>query len=250
MRTLVKPIVFLLFMLMLMPLAVQAQDQARTFLAAVEAYDKGDYAAAARGFLSLAEDGVINGKLYYNIANASLKAGDIGQAIRWYEKAHRLIPGDPDLNFNLDYARTRVKDKAPEEVSLPEMLFFWRNWLNPETAILLAAISSLVFCLVAFIRRQTKMSLSVLFQYGFLMLFVFFTLTAAGHFYFDRYLRRGVVLAESVSVKSGFSDLSTELFELHAGSRVTIEKTEQGFYRIRFGKDKIGWVPEKEIGLI
>ncbi|MEW6078638.1 MAG: hypothetical protein AB1724_12550 [Thermodesulfobacteriota bacterium] len=247
-RLFIFPVLF--FLLAMMPPAAPAQDQARVFLDAARAYDQGDYVAARQGFLFLAREGVVNGKLYYNIANACLKSGDIGQAILWYEKAQRLIPGDPDLKFNLEYARSRVRDKAPEGVFLPEMLFFWRYWLNHRLVVFLAAAFSFILCLLLFFRRHLMLNPPGFLLYGAAALFVFFSLTAAGNYFFEHRLPQGVVLAESSSVRSGFSDLSTELFVLHAGSRVTVEKKEKDSYRIRFGSDKIGWVSRNEIGII
>ena len=242
---------FLLGLIFIAPLnAIAAQDRAHVFLEAVGNYDQGNYAAAAEGFMTVAQSGVVNGKLYYNIANAYLKAGDIGRAVLWYEKAQRLIPNDPDLRFNLEYARSQVRDKAPDTLSLAEMLFFWHTWLGSKTVAILAAVFSLLFCLVMFFKKYLFFNVPAVVRYGALTLFLFFTLTAAGNYYFDQHCREGVVLADAVSAKSGFSDLSTELFVLHAGSRVTVEQAQKDFYRIRFGKDKIGWVDKADVGII
>lgn len=242
--------VFLFCAIMLFPVAAPAREQAKAFLDAVDQFEAGKYQAAAEGFLSIAGQGVVNGKLYYNIANACLKSGDIGRAVLWYEKARRLMPNDPDLRFNLEYARSQVKDKAPEVLSLPEMLFFWRTWLGQKTVVVLAAVFSLVFCLTLLVKKYFFARTPAFICYGALGFFLFFFCTGAGKYYFDRHLRQGVVLVESISAKSGFSDLSTELFVLHAGSRVTIEQEKDHFYRIRFDKDKSGWVHENEIGII
>jgi len=243
---------FALWALFMTPAALfaEAGDPARIFIEAVKSYDQGDYAAAAAGFLSVSEGGVVNGNLYYNIANAFFKAGDIGRAVLWYEKAYRLIPDDPDVKFNLEYARSLVRDKSPEDtVSLAD-LFFWRFWLGRKIVAGLAACFSLLFCLALFLKKKINKGVPSFVIYGAFCLFFFFTLTATGNYFFDYRNHQGVVLAESVSVKSGFSDLSTELFVLHAGSRVTIEQEQKDFYRIRFGKDKTGWVNQKEIGVI
>ncbi len=249
-----KPIrmvtIFLLLTVMLLPYTALAQERARVFLDAVKDYEQGHYQAAADGFLSIAQEGIVNGKLYYNIANACFKAGDIGRAVLWYEKAFRLMPNDPDLRFNLEYARTRVKDKAPDLVSLPQMLFFWRYWLGRKTVIFLAAAFGLIFCLVMFVKKHLSLNVPAFVRYGALLFFLLFALTASGNFYFDQNSRQGVVLSESISAKSGLSDPSTELFVLHAGSRVTIEQQRNDFYRIRFGKDKVGWVSKDTIGTI
>jgi len=243
---------FVFWVLMVVPALSFAgdQDPARIFFEAVKSYGEGEYAAAAEGFLSVAEAGVINGDLYYNTANAYFKAGDIGRAILWYEKAFKLIPWDPDLKFNLAYARSLVKDKAPDNSSLLSALFFWRYWLGRTIVVGLAAAFSLIFCLTLLLKRKFKKNVPAMVLYGAFCLFSFFSLTAAGNYFFDHRGNQGVVLAESISVKSGYSDPATELFVLHSGSRVSIEQAQKKFYRIRFGKDKIGWVNQKMIGII
>ena len=58
---------------------------------------------------------------------------------------------------------------------------------------------------------------------------------------------RGVIVSERVSVRSGFSEQSTELFVLHAGTVVRIERKADHHTLIQFSSDKIGWVPVDEI---
>ncbi|MCA1784850.1 MAG: BatD family protein, partial [Desulfobacteraceae bacterium] len=104
-----------------------AADTTPRFIDAVNKYQAGAFAAAAKSFEAIAESGIRNGHLFYNIGNAWFKAGETGHAILWYERANRLIPRDPDLRFNLAYARTLVKDKQETRVSLDDVLFFWQG---------------------------------------------------------------------------------------------------------------------------
>lgn len=60
------------------------------------------------GYESLIAAGVVNGRLYYNIANAHMLRADVARAILNYRRAEKLIPGDADLASNLAYARQRV----------------------------------------------------------------------------------------------------------------------------------------------
>jgi len=38
------------------------------------------------------------------------------------------------------------------------------------------------------------------------------------------------------------ADTSTTLFSLHAGTKVRVVELRDGYLKIRFSKDKIGWV--------
>ena len=80
------------------------EDAETLFRKGVSAYGAGDFKESARVFQSLADRGIQNGKLYYNLGNAYLKLEDLGRAILWYERALRRMPREPDLRFNDAYA--------------------------------------------------------------------------------------------------------------------------------------------------
>ncbi|MDY6822996.1 MAG: hypothetical protein SWH68_04240 [Thermodesulfobacteriota bacterium] len=227
-----------------------AQELSRKFLNAVDAYEKGQYEAAANGFSRIAESGVRNGKLYYNIGNAWFKAGDIGRAILWYERAMPLRPGDPELVFNLSHARSFVKDKAPAENALWHAIFFWRDMVQQRHMVWIAVIFNGLFAIGLFWRMVLKRYLPSAALYGCLFVVLAAGGTAGFNMAAERMTPKGIVLPASVSVKSGISDLSTELFVLHAGTKVSIEAEKKGYCRIRFADEKMGWVKQDNIGII
>jgi len=246
-----KPMIRRLWMLLpaavvlLTTLPLHADQGAPLFLDAVKLYEAQEYAQAAKSFEQLANSGIRNGKLYYNIANARLKEGRLGPAILWYERALQLIPGDPDVRFNLEYARSLLKDE-PAAFGSPvlQVLFFWKDLLGVSAWQWLAIASALAFwCLWGAIRFLKKPSLTV-FVYGFLCLAVLSAGTALYKNYASRVHPRAVILDKSVSVRSGFSTDTTKLFVLHEGTLVAVEKQASGFLKIRYAEDKIGWVPD------
>jgi tetratricopeptide (TPR) repeat protein len=77
-----------------------------------------DIAAAQQAFREathdyerLVADGVENGKLYYNLANAYVRLGDVPRAILNYRLGERLLPRDEQIAANLAFARSRVADR-------------------------------------------------------------------------------------------------------------------------------------------
>lgn len=90
------------------------------------------------------ERGIVNGKLYYNIGNAYLLAGDVGHAIVNYRRAERYLRGDANLAANLDYARRQVATRIELEVQarIRRILFFWHYDLSPQTRFLAFVILS------------------------------------------------------------------------------------------------------------
>lgn len=228
-----------------------AQENARRFISAMEAYKSRQYAAAAEELEAIAQSGVRNGQLYYNLGNAYLKNGDLGRAILWYERALKLMPSDPDLKFNLDYARSLTRDAKEEaSASLVRIFFFWKYQLSSRAVLLSAMAFNLIFwCLLTAYgltrRRALRHAAAIA-----LMPAVVFVFTAAFNYHEAAHQRRAVVLNAQVAVRSGLESTSTELFVLHAGARVKVLKQMPGHCQIRFSKDKIGWVENSVVGVI
>src|SRR2546425_171753 len=91
--------------------AISADDSGsreRNFIRALELFDKAkssdEFRAAAKELEALLVDGYQNGAVYYNIGNAYMRAGDVGQAIAAYRKAKPFRPRDPYLDANLRQA--------------------------------------------------------------------------------------------------------------------------------------------------
>jgi len=226
-------------------------EPARLFLNGIQAYNEGDYEAAIDTFTRLADSGVKNGKLYYNLGNTFLKSGDIGPAVLWYERAQRLIPDDPDLNFNLTYARSLIEDD-PEKQGAPilRILFFWKYILSAATIQWIAVSLNFMFWGLMAVRLFHPRFSPPSVRYATLGLTIIFSLTAFFNYYEMKYVREAVVLHEKASVRSGLTPDSTELFVLHAGTKVRVDKENSGFFRIRFTDDKIGWIAKAELGVI
>ncbi|MDD2390509.1 MAG: tetratricopeptide repeat protein [Desulfobacterales bacterium] len=228
-----------------------AGDLPQAFIDGIRAYDAKNYSEAIEDFSQIVDSGVQNGKLFYNLANAYLKNGDTGHAVLWFERALRFMPDEPDLKFNLDYARSLVRDQAEEkENPLLRVAFFWKNLLSRTAIQWIAVVLNLVFWVLMILqllvrKRSFKFPAAVV-----LIVAVIFTLTALYQFYESANVRHAVILADEVSVRSGLSADSTELFVLHSGTRVRIDKQMEQHYLIRFSEEKIGWVNISDIGVI
>ena len=238
-------------LLLVYGIPVHADTHAQDFLDGIKLYDAREYQKAAALFEKLATGGIHNGKLYYNLANTYLKQGKLGLAILWYERAHRLIPGDPDLNFNIDYARSLLKDEAGT-LSSPvlQVIFFWKDLLSVVSWQWIGIITGTVFwCFLAGACYFKKRALKP-FVYSFLCVALISSGTAVYLSNASAFHPRAVVLDKAVSVRSGFSSETTELFVLHEGTLVAVEKQMNGYLKIRYAKDKIGWVSNKLMEII
>jgi len=231
--------------------AARAGEVSHAFVDGIKFYNEKQYALAVAEFKKIANAGIRNGKLFYNIANAYLKDGDIGNAVLWYQRALRYMPEDPDLNFNLQYARSLVKDQ-PEDRQNPilQILFFWKDMFSRTAIQWIALVSNLLFWGLTALKRIYRSGALKLPAVAALIVMIVFTLTSLYQFYEEKYVKFAVVLPAKVSIRSGLTPDSTELFVLHSGSKVRVDKQQSGHCRIRFSDEKIGWIDADDIGLI
>ncbi len=217
-------------------------DNNALFLDGIKNYKEGNFKQAAIKFEALSQSNIKNPYLYYNIANAYLKADDIGHAILWYERAKILAPNDPDLNFNLDYANTLVKDKKEDVMNIMDVLFFWDNLISLKTIQVTAIFFSFLFFTWAATRVVKKQK--VLSGTGIILCSLFFLVTAVTclNYYKRNVWQTAVIVQEKIAVRSGVTDTSTKLFSLHAGTKVRVKQIKNKYLKILFSKGKVGWV--------
>lgn len=227
-----------------------AKDKAGMFVDAVRAYKSGDYADAAAQFESIAKTRVNNPDLFYNTGNAYLKAKDIGRAILWYERAKKLSPADPDLKFNLAYAQSLLKDKKEPKFSVADILYFWQGLVSLRW--LQYASITLSFCFFIWATVQKVRSRQIFSGIGIFICLLFAGTTLAAGLEYNRInsTQKAVILADQAGVRSGTMENATLLFDLHAGTRVRVLEKKDNYMKIRFAKDKVGWVACKNAEII
>lgn len=251
--TRIRPIPIILgslFVLILMAKGVFCSEATRAFLDGISLYKAENYSEAALSFSKIADSGVKNGKLFYNLGNAHLKNNELGRAILWYERALKLSPNDPDLKFNYSYALSLIKDAPEEKTGILRVLFFWKHLLNQQTVQWIGVLINLLLWLFFVLRAVWKKPAHRTTGYLLLAITMVFAATAVYNHYETAYIKHAIILPSQTSVRSGFADDATELFVLHAGTKVKIERKTDDFFRIYFSKGKIGWIKQSEAGVI
>ena len=114
--------IFLLFTCFFLVIPVRAMTKAE----ADQAYREKKYQQAIKDYESLLRSGV-SASLYYNLGNAYYRTDNITKAILNYERAALLEPGNSDIKFNLQFARSKTIDKFSES---DEMFFV--NWYRAK----------------------------------------------------------------------------------------------------------------------
>jgi hypothetical protein len=160
------------------------------------------------------------------------------------------MPHDPDLRFNHDYALSLTRDEQGPEASFLRILFFWKYLFTPEQIKWLSVFLNGALWLALLPRRGLRSTRRKTLAGAIFLLAAVSVLTAGHNAYEAAFVKEGVILAEEAPVRSGLTDRATELFRLHAGARVRIEREKEGYYRVRYSEEKFGWIERSSVGEI
>ena len=239
-------------LLMLLPMAANAVTKAD----ADSAYVNGNYQEAIKVYESLLKHGE-SAELYYNLGNAYYRTENITRAVLNYERALLLSPGDGDIRFNLQIARSKTIDKI-----VPESEMFFVTWYRSLVNIMSVdgwgrmALVSLALVIVLFLVYLFSARVWVqkvgFFGGGILLVVFVFSNFFAWQQRQQLLNREGaIVVAPSVTVKSTPAQNGTDLFILHEGTKVVITDGSMKSWReIRLADGKKGWIESKKIELI
>jgi tetratricopeptide (TPR) repeat protein len=229
------------------------ETQHDKFSNAAELYSAGKYNEACELWKSIYDTGVRSANLEYNIANSYFKTNNIPSAILFYERALLLKPGDENLHYNLQIARTLVIDKFNE---IPQIFIVrWYNFialsLRTNTWARLS-IASFLLCLisVSLYIYSTKYSYKV---YGFWAAIILLIISISSLTFSIRnknlvYHNSGAIIFNSqVNGKSSPDNSGKDLFVLHEGTKVTVEDAVGQWYEIRLTDGNKGWVPSNSL---
>jgi len=215
-------------------------------------YLEGRYGEASRGYEFLLEAGQVNGHIFYNLGNCYIRMGELGKAILQYRKASLLLPRDGDLKANLQYARSLRQDRIEAETNpnLLHTLAFWYHGTSlRELLLAFLVLHALFWCSV--LARLFRGSEWILWLFGVsLSLSLAAGVSAALKYRETFHSRAGVVLAEEVQVRAGFTRQDTVLYVLHEGTEFSILGEEKGYWKTALGDGKKGWIPADSAGRV
>ena len=237
----------ILFLLLLPALAVFADAG---FDAANKLYESGKYAEAAAAYGAVISSGSASAEAYFNLGNASFKDKKTGLAILNYEKALKLAPRDADIKYNLEFARSFIKDGAVEDAAARFLNGAYRFLTLNELCVLLSAAFYLLMGALVF-RLYRRDELSYWLAFGTSILFALILLLAGARILDDENNNPAIVVALSVEAKSAPLDSTPAAFTLPEGKKVYILNTRQGWSEILLKGENIkGWVKQDSIAEI
>lgn len=234
--------------------------------AAQESYDRGialrttDPEAARAAFEESAHEfeqtiGLVgaNGSLWFNLGNARIQAGQLGEGILALRNAERLMPSDGRIQANLGYARSlrsaTIEARGAESIWGP--LLSARHILSPGVRAGLAlALNLLLWSLVLIRLLGRPVPALTIAAVAFVTLLGGATIVA--DIAESRRHDEGVLVRNDVVLRKGngegYEAAVTE--RLSEGVELRVLEQRPGWSRVRLPDGTKGWVRGAEVGVV
>ncbi len=219
-------------------------------------YQDGDFGAAEQLYRQLVDKGVDSGALYYNLGDACFKQKKLGEAIYYWEKAQRRLPGDADVRENLDLARLMVVDRVdvpPDPLPL--------RWLDSAVhgltinqdcllSLVLFVLTNVLISayLLARTRRAVLRAFMLALAAGFC--FVLFAGALTWRVIENSTRREAVVVEQKAEVRSGPGNDNITVFTVHEGILVRVRGETGGWYQVSLPNGWSGWLEKGVVRLL
>lgn len=216
-------------------------------------YKKGNYQQAIKDYEELLK-GVASVDLYYNLGNAYYRTDNITRAVLNYERALALSPGDADIRFNLQLARSKTIDKiAPKS----EMFFvtWYKSLVNAmgvdgwayTSIVCICAALILVLCYLF----GKRLSLRKIGFYGATLLFLVFIFSNVFASEQKRILTKktgAIMVSPSAAIRKTPAQSSAYNAIIHEGTRVEItDDTMKDWKQVELADGRMGWILATQI---
>jgi len=252
-RQLRKYWIILLFILPSLNLAAQNQAELDSFKLGNLYYTQEKYEDAIRLWEWILNQGYESSEVYYNLGNAYFKSHQITYSILNYERAKLLDPGNEDIEYNLELARSFVVDKIDQTPGL--FISEWHktmvNMLSSDAWAVIGLSSFLLlllfFSFFLYTRNYGFKKLS--FWFSLLWLYVAISATVFSYYHHKLVVQPGTALiySPSVTVESSPDESGTDLFLIHEGTKVLIKEHLGDWTRVRLSDGKEGWVRTNQL---
>ena len=198
-----------------------------------------------------------SGSLYYNMGNCYYKSGQIGKAILYYERAKRFLPRDEDLKENLALANLSVVDKIKEQ---PQFILFrfWSGFVHfiPQKVLIWFVLGlyllTILFLILWIVGKNLGFRFTIIRVVVVVgVVFLIFGLALIGQIQEGKNRIFAVILVDKVDVMSAPSESSgMEMFALHEGTKVRLDKFSGQWVKIVLPDLKVGWVKKETLEVI
>lgn len=223
---------------------------------ALQVFDRGDYAEAARLYeAQLSNSPEADANLYYNLGVCYAQMGHIVDAATNYERALYINPTHMEARHNLKILYSRVKGSIPIERGMIQSLSDSFCYRLPISIWIFMAITffvltlSLVFC---FFLSQNIRTRRVLFysSLGTLLLVILANAAIAHQWYYRRAIESKVIVSQVYRLHSNPSKSNPKDVEVHEGTPAQALSTLGVWTQVRLPNGVEGWLPNESIEYI
>lgn len=245
---------FISMVLVLLALPARSQDTeaVRLFDEGTAALVDGRFQDALRLFAPVEESGWASDALYYNMGLAHYRLDELGQAIRYLEKARLLNEEDPRIEHSLAVAQRRQVDRFSK---LPKP--FWKdaqqwlvNTLPLRTAFLIGLACWLLFS-AGWITRALLAVDGDWYRRGrqaALVVGLALMTHALASSIWPAFPERSVVLEDRLQLREQASEEADSVVEVHEGLIVEVRASAVNWQLVEIPNGTRGWVPSAALG--
>lgn len=232
----------------------QAQSPNEITQQAQQAFQQSRYTDAVNAYEKLIHAGYHNAQLCFNLGNACFRAGQLGKAVLYYEKALNLKPNDEATLINLELVRSELSDQIDHSTA-PE----WWDWLLNPQWVMRSNAWAITFAVLFWLglglfwyRLQRKPAQAwwpwANWSIGGLALL---TLLGAALSYWHEYQNpSGVILSKETTLRIGPEQASPAIRKLHEGTKVAYLDKIGDWDKVRLANGQEGWLEVKSTGRI
>lgn len=249
----IKHVAYLLLLVVLPMFSLADNQTSLLFKKGNKQYAKAKYEQAVQTYQQIVNDGYQSVAVYFNLGNAYYKTGNLPAALLYYEKAHKMAPGDDDINFNIQLTNLKITDKIEP---VPEFFItkWWHGFILFLSADTFAVLSILFFIagflILAFYLFTNTLSLKKSsFYTGIILLVCGLVTIFLGNrqvHYFNSH-HQAIVFTSSVTVKSAPGEAAKALFVVHEGTKVDVLQNNENWIEIELPNGNAGWVAANDV---
>ncbi len=214
-------------------------------------YRDGKFEQALQIYESLLDSGIHNPDLFYNASNAAYRCGYLGKAILYIERALALAPSDEDALANRAFLNSIKKDQEPPPDNLiTAFITQIYESTNVNTSTLLSgSMFAFAFIIATFsiFTIGTKRIISIVLFIIFMSISFLSGGISIHKLHRESTQTEAIIMTEQAKAYSGPDTRNTHIFTIHEGTKVIIERQQDGWSLIRLLSGAGGWIPASSL---
>jgi tetratricopeptide (TPR) repeat protein len=236
---------------------LQAQSLQNIFSRGNEAYFQGDYAGAVAQYRKLADAGVDDADVYYNLAAAHARNGELGRAVLYLERAIRINPRDEAAEAALSTCRSALghnraekEGEATVQTRPPLSKALVRPFSENQLAWMVAVFDLAFFGVLVALRIVRRESRRIALGVAAPLLGLLLLAAGAGLAVKSEVLENGraaIVLLERAELREGPDPRAQVRATAREGQPARILAREGAYLRVRLGGGAEGWMKQKAV---